>query len=180
MNLEGIRQVGTIFNSHGIKGEVKVASLTSYPEIFHDVKRVILIEGEERVAYPLAKARAAKDHWLFKLDGIESLDQAKMLKNSAIFVEECELKPLAEDEFRISDLLRAEVYSTEDEYLGIITDYFENGEHGICEVRDRDGSFLFPTTKEVLKEVGSEKRVVIRLLPNLKELNRKASGSKNR
>lgn len=171
MNLKGIRQIGEIFNSHGVRGEVKVASHTSYPEIFEEIEEVILIKGEKRITFPVTKTRPAKDHWLFKLEGIDDLDVAKGYRDFAIYVDENILKPLAEDEFLISDLMKAKVYSTEDEYLGVITDYFENGEHGICEVRDGKDIFLFPTTKEVLKEIFPEEKVIINLLPDLKELN---------
>lgn len=179
-NLKGIRQIGTIFNSHGIKGEVKVASLTSYPEIFYDLEEVLLIKEGKRAVYPLARVNVTKDHWLFKLDGIEDLEEAKRIKNSAIYVEEEKLKPLAEDEFRISDLLQAKVFSTENEYLGVVTNYFENGEHGICEVWNEIGGFLFPTTKEVLKEIVPEERVIIHLLPDLRELNTRTLRTKTR
>ena len=172
MNLEGIRQIGKIFNSHGVKGEMKVAPYTSYPEIFHDLKEIFLIEGGERTAYRLESAREVKDHWLFRLEGVEDLDGAKRLRNVSIYAEEKELKPLAEDEFRVSDLMKNRVFSTDGEYLGVVENYFENGEHGICEVRDENGSFLFPTTKEVLKEIIPEEKIIIQLLPELRDLNR--------
>ncbi len=171
MNLKGIRQVGEILNSHGVRGAVKVASLTSYPEIFAEINEVVLIKGDKRMKYPVTKTGSVKNHCLLKLDGIDDPDAAKRFKNFGVYVNEELLRPLVEDEFMISDLIQARVYSSDDEYLGVIVDYIDNGEHGICEVEDNTTRFLFPTTKEVLREIIPEKKVIINLLPGLRELN---------
>jgi len=172
MNLNNIRQIGKIFNSHGVQGELKVASYTSYPEIYATLDQVILIGKSTKKVYKVINTRPVKDHWLFRLEGVENMDQAKNLKDFDIYVSEDELIPLAEDEFLISDLINAEVYSTENKYLGKIDNYFDNGEHGICEVKMPDGKiFLFPTTKEVLIDIEANSKVVINVLPELLELN---------
>ncbi len=172
MNLNNIRQIGKIFNSHGVKGEVKVASYTSYPEIYASLGQVTLIGKETKQVYKVINTRPVKDHWLFKLEGVENMDQAKDLKGFDIYVSEDELIPLAEDEFLISDLIDAKVYSTENAYLGKVLNYFDNGEHGICEVKAENGKiFLFPTTKEVLIDIEANDKITINVLPELLELN---------
>ena len=172
MNLNNIRQIGKIFNSHGVKGEVKVASYTSYPEIYSKLDQVILIKKNKKEVYKVINTRPVKDHWLFTFEGVKNMDQAKDLKDFGIYVSEDELIPLAEDEFLISDLIDAKVYSTENEYLGKVFNYFENGEHGICEVKRETGKiFLFPTTKEVLIDIDANNKITINILPELLELN---------
>lgn len=100
------------------------------------------------------------------------MDTAKSLKGCGLYCKESLLRPLEEDEFYLNDLFDTEVYSTEGEYLGIVTDYFDNGEHGVCEVSDGDESFMFPTTQEILKDVVPGEKVVIFLVPNLRDLNK--------
>lgn len=172
MNLNNIRQVGRIFNSHGVKGEVKVAPYTSYPEIFENLDQVTLIRRSTKEIYTVLKARPVKDHWLFLLEGIDDMDKAKSMKDFDIYVSEEEILPLEEDEFLISDLMDAKVYSTDNEYLGTIFNYFDNGEHGICEVKkDNDKIFLFPTSKEVLINIEANTKVIINVLPEMLEIN---------
>jgi ribosomal 30S subunit maturation factor RimM len=55
--------------------------------------------------------------------------------------------------------------------LGTVIRYFEAGSQGVCEVSTGEGTFLFPVTREVLREVEAPDRVVINLLPNLMEVN---------
>ena len=172
-DLEGIRQIGEIINSHGNKGELKVVPLTDDTDLFLRCQSVILLVGEQRRLFDVIKAKPVKNTWIVQLAGISNIESAKKLKKIGIYVREDQLKPLAEDEFFIDDLLHTKVYTTEGEFLGTITNYFEVGSHGVCEVTDNNESFLFPTTQEVLKIIEPAKKVVIQLIPGLRELNRK-------
>lgn len=172
MNLNGIRQIGQIFNSHGVRGEIKFEAQTGYPEDLIKLKELFLIKDDQRVAYDVLAIRQVKNHWLLKLKGIDDMDTAKSLKGYGLYCDEALLRPLEDDEFYLDDLYDSKVYSTEGEYLGIITDYFDNGEHGVCEVTDGEDTFMFPTTEEVMKDVVPGEKVVIFLLPNLRDLNK--------
>lgn len=172
MNLNGIRKVGQIFNSHGVHGELKFEALTSYPEDLLSLNELVIVKDEQQISYPVKKIRQVKNHWLVKLDGIDDMDTAKNLKGFGLYCKEDLLRPLGDDEFYLDDLFDLKVYSTEGEYLGVITDYFENGEHGVFEVTNGEESFLFPTTNEVMKEVVPGEKVIIFLLPNLRDLNK--------
>ena len=178
MDLNGIRQIGTIFNSHGIRGELKVESSTSCPEIFDEVQEVQLIRGESRLSCTVLRCRPVRDHWLMQLKEVTDLETAKSLKGYGIFAEEALLKPLDDDEFFVDDLVGCQVFSLEGEYFGIIREYLDNGEHIIYEAQQEEQRFLFPATGEVLQQINlEEKRVTIQLLPDLRELNRSSRRS---
>ncbi|MBU3917448.1 ribosome maturation factor RimM [bacterium] len=172
MDLKGIIQIGQIVNSHGIKGEVKVIPLTEDLEIFENADQLIISENDQQKRLKVIKARQVKKHWLILFAEVQDLTSAQQLKGRGIFIEEERIKPLNEDEFFIHDLLDSKVYSTDNEYLGIITHYFEAGPQGVCEVTHGDESFMFPTSREVLKEIIPSDKVVIQLLPGLREVNK--------
>lgn len=172
-DLEGIRQVGEIINSHGTKGELKVIPLTADNEIFQKSRSFTLIVDNQRQTVEVISARLTKKFWIVQISGIDDIESAKKLKNVGIFADEELLEPLADDEFYIDHLLNAKVYSTEDEYLGTITNYFDAGPQGVFEVTDGDKILLFPTTQEVLKTIVPAEKVVVNLIPGLRELNRK-------
>lgn len=165
-------QIGIIINSHGVKGEVKVIPTTDDPELFLRLAEVIVKGENHEQVFSMAGVREVKNHWLILFDEVRDIEGAKGLKNCGIFVPSGWVRPLEEDEFFIHDLMDSKVYSTEDEYLGIITGYFDAGPQGICEVTG-DDVFLFPTSAEILREVIPPDKVIIHLVPNLRELNRK-------
>ena len=176
MDLEGIIQIGTIINSHGIKGELKVLPETDDLELIGDLKHLYLLRQGERKRYVLEGVRPFKQYWLIKLRDIDDMTAAQLLKGSGIFTEEENVRPLAEDEFYIHDLINLKVYSTEGQYLGQIVNFFEAGTQGICEVQTEEDSFLFPTSAEVLVEIIPSEKAVINLVPELRNLNKRTAG----
>jgi len=172
MNDEGITQIGNIINSHGRKGEVKVYPLTNDSQIFYQKNLIIMIDDDKRIGVTVTHARPFKDLWLLKFNEIDTIEASKKLKGKGIYIEDHLLKPLEEDEFFVHDLVNSRVYSVEGRYLGIVTDYFEAGDQGVCEVTENESTFLFPATREVLKEIIPPDKIVIKLLPGLVELNR--------
>jgi len=172
MDSVDLTQIGTIINSHGIKGEVKVMPITEDVELIYRLDQLIIDEGGQQQLFNVLRARSAKNYWLIQFDEVRDMDAAKKLKGASVRVNDGELRPLEKDEFFIHDLISAKVYSTEDEYLGVITGFFEAGNQGVCEVTDENGMFLFPASQEVLKEIVPGEKVIINLLPGLRDLNR--------
>ena len=170
MNLDGIRQIGKIINTHGLKGDLKIELMTDDHDLFRELKKIIILDNKKRKEIAIAESRPFKTFWLFKLEGVNDLNQAEIFKGKEIFIEESKLRPLDEDEFYIDDLMGSEVFSTKNELLGKITDYFLAGEQGVCEVSKDGSSFLFPATKEVLKKIDTDqKKVQIELLEGLRD-----------
>lgn len=173
MDVEGIIQIGTISKPHGVRGELKVFSQTDDPLLYEELEDVIIpVDGCQK-KYRIEKARDTQKHWLFKFEGVDTMDEAERLRGKGIYTEESHLKPLDEDEFFIHDLVGSKVYSVEDVYLGTITNYFEAGTQGVCEVESEKGDFLFPTSAEVLQEVIPPDKVIIQPVPELLDLNKK-------
>ena len=166
-------RIGKINRSHGIKGEVKVTLDTKHTEIFSDLDCCYLIYRDKKVSFHLEQVRSANRFWLFKFREVNDRNQADELKDFGVYVDESYLPPLAEGEFFIHDLIGCAVYSIDDEYLGEVFNYFENGEHGVCEVKNERGIFLFPLTDEIFQGLSvAEKKIVIQPVPGLVELNR--------
>ncbi len=172
MNSADFTQIGTIINSHGVKGEVKVMPITEDGDLFLDSDQLIIdVDGRQHI-YTVLSSRPAKHYWLIQFDEIRDMDAAKSLKGAGVCVEDTRLRPLEDNEYFIHDLIGAKVYSTESQYLGVVTGFFDVGSQGVCEVTDENGLFLFPASQEVLKEIEPGRKVVINLLPGLVDLNR--------
>jgi 16S rRNA processing protein RimM len=178
MNLQGLIQIGRIINSHGIRGEVKVVPFSDDVAVFNDLPSVTVIDDRGlRRGCSITAARPFKHLWLLQLSGIDDMEGAKNLKGAGIYIDEALVRPLADDEFFLHDLINARVYTLDDQYLGVLTDYFEVGEQGICEVTAANDVFLFPVTEEVLIKVEPGVRVIVDLPPGLRDLNRKRDSS---
>lgn len=146
--------------------------ITEDDDLFLEQEHLIIDDGNRQQQFSVLRSRPVKHYWLIQFDEVRDMDAAKSLKGAGVCVADSQLRPLDDDEFFIHDLIGAKVYSTKEQYLGVVTDFFEAGSQGVCEVTDDSGSFLFPASQEVLKEIDPGRKVVINLLPGLVELNR--------
>ena len=169
--MQGYTHIGNIFNVHGIKGELKVAPLSEDEELLSSLKKVYLQFDDEFQACKISKIRPHKSFWLMMLAEVTDRNKAESLKGQKIFVPDEWIKPLETGEFFIHDVIGKEVYSTENELLGTVDGYFENGEQLVFEVKGAY-DFMFPAVDEIMISVEVD-RVIIKPVEGLLELNQK-------
>ena len=131
-------EVGTIVSPQGLQGEVKVLSLSDFPERF--VKKgqrwLRSPKGETPQLVNLKYGRniPGKNLYIVKLVEINSREQAEALKNYKLLVPIGDRVPLAKDEYHVADLMDLEVYLQETgELVGYVRDIFSTG-HDLLEV----------------------------------------------
>lgn len=165
--------VGRIVNTHGVKGEIKVIPTTEDPKRFKKLKSIFVEGRKGMITYEIEGVRYHKDFVLLKLQGINDMDAAELLKGSILKIDRKDSLPLKKDEYYISDLFGLEVYTEEERYLGTLVDIIETGSNDVYVVNkeDREKDLLLPAIKQVIKGVDIEnKKMTVHLLEGLEEL----------
>jgi len=131
-------EVGTIVSPQGLQGEVKVLSLSDFPERFEKKGQRWLRspKGETPQLVNLKYGRniPGKNLYIVKLTEINSREQAETLRNYKLLVPVSDRVPLAKDEYHVADLMDLEVYLQETgELVGYVRDIFSTG-HDLLEV----------------------------------------------
>jgi len=131
-------EVGTIVSPQGLQGEVKVLSLSDFPERFEKKGQRWLRspKGETPQLVNLKYGRniPGKNLYIVKLAEINSREQAEALKNYKLLVPIGDRVPLAKDEYHVADLMNLAVYLQETgELVGHVRDIFSTG-HDLLEV----------------------------------------------
>ena len=161
-------QIGKIVAPFGIKGEVKIYPMTNLKEMFLDFDHVIIKGKTQDLKMEIQKSRIHKNTIVATFEGIDSIEDAEKYINSELYVEEDQLPELEEDEQYLYQILEMEVYNKEGEYLGIITDIFENGAHSVYVVKDGESEILLPGIPSVVLEKDlKQKRMIVNILPGL-------------
>lgn len=157
-------EIGKIINTHGLKGEVKIAPWCDGIEVFDYLDTVYI--GD--TAYSLLSVREHKNSFLAVLDGVDSIEKAEKLKNKIIKANKDNMPELAEDTYYISDLIGLSVYENE-RLLGKIYDCFPTGSNDVYAVKSDDGKeILIPAIKQVVKNIDiSKSRMEVVLLKGL-------------
>ncbi|MEG0874062.1 MAG: ribosome maturation factor RimM, partial [Clostridiales bacterium] len=162
--------VGRIVAVHGIKGEVKVASLSSNPRRFKKGSKLTIEKTGELAA--IATVRPQNDLFLIRFEGVEDRNTAEILKGSMLQIPQEDAAPLPNGEYYFFQLEGLEVITEEGESLGTITDLMANGANDVYRVDMGNNDYLLlPALKQVVKKVDLEnKKMTVALLPGLLEV----------
>ena len=131
-------EVGTIVSPQGLQGEVKVLSLSDFPERFEKKGQRWLRspkrETPQLVTLQYGRNIPGKNLYIVKLVEINSREQAETLRNYKLLVPVSDRVPIAKDEYHVADLIDLGVYLQETgELVGHVRDIFSTG-HDLLEV----------------------------------------------
>ena len=162
-------EIGQIVNTFGIKGFVKVNHWVKDVTRFDDLKKVYIKIRKELKELEIEEVKYHKNQVLLKFKGVETVEQAEMLRNAILEIDRKDAIPLEEGEYFIADLLESEVYTDDGEKLGILEDIFNTGSNDIYVVKNELGkSILLPRIKDVFKEIDVEnKKIIVHLIEGL-------------
>jgi len=162
-------EIGQIVNTFGIKGFVKVNPWVNDVTRFDELKKVYIKIRKSLKELEIEEVKYHKNQVLLKFKGVETVEQAEMLRNAILEIDRKDAIPLEEGEYFIADLLESEVYTDEGEKLGILEEIFNTGSNDIYVVKNELGkSILLPRIKEVFKEIDVEnKKIIVHLIEGL-------------
>jgi len=177
----------------GRKGEVFAEILTDFPEKLSERRRLWLLEPDaRRPSRPgkgtgprpkLPKAVELTAHWLHKggivlhFAGVDSIADAEALTGLAVAIPQPERTALGEGEAYVSDLIGCRLLNVAGGapvLVGDIEDVDRTaGPVALLVVRSARGEILIPWTREYLRVVDTDAKIVEMALPEgLVDLNR--------
>ena len=167
--MEDLLRVGVIANTHGIRGEVKVFPTTDEKERFKDLKKVILDMGKEQKVLEIQSVRFFKNLVILKFKGIDNINDIEMYKGKDLLVTREDAVPLEEGEYFIADLLDLDVYSDEDEKIGVLYDVMHTGANDVYVVKTEEGKeILLPAIDECILDIDlEESRMTVHIMEGL-------------
>lgn len=157
MNLIATAYIQTSF---GLKGEVRVKSISGEVAHFPKITRAVLRgKGKER-ELQVERVRIVGDKVYIKFVGIESREEAKGLASLAMFVDRSEANPLEEGEFYFQDLIGLTVLGVKGNQVGKITAIFDTFAQDTIEIETEKGKRLIPYLDQFIGAVSLEQGTV--------------------
>ncbi|MBA4789134.1 MAG: ribosome maturation factor RimM [Rhizobiales bacterium] len=151
---------------HGVRGEVRLFAFGEDPAALLDYA---LTDASGARAFRLTTLRAAKDHFVARLKGVDDRNAAETLTNTDLYVARDALPPAEdEDTFYHADLLGLSVEDPAGARLGTVTGMFDFGAGDILEYAPVDGgkTQLVPFTKAAVPLVDIAARRVVVDMPS--------------
>ena len=160
--------VGIITSSHGIKGELKVKSLSDFSERFtKSGKRWLQIDQEEPILHNLISGykKPGRDLFIIALDEIKDRDSAERLKNYKLLVKSNNIPKLKEEEFHLNQLLNLTVKIEQDNKIKAIGEVIDllNEHNNLLEIKiyENNKKILIPFVKEIIPIIDLKKNYIL-------------------
>ena len=153
--------VGTIVSTHGIKGEVKVKSDSSF-ERFQKGSTLYIKNKDITKEIRIDTHRKHKDLDLITFNGLTNINDVLEYIGFDVYVDIEGLDELEDDEYYFDDLIGLSVFDDDGNKIGIIRDINEVPQGIILEIEKLDKKVAYiPFVEEFIKEVDLENEKVI-------------------
>lgn len=172
--MENLLSVGKILNFHGIRGEVKVGYTQGKEHQLENLKTFFVEKDSKVITLNVENVRFHKQFAIIKFKEINSIDEVAEYKGCFLKSDKNKLENyLEEDEFYINDLVDLDVYDSEGNKLGKVSDVVTIGGQDLLSIEDhKNKAHLVPFVQELVPHVDiKQKRIVIRNIPGLIEDN---------
>jgi 16S rRNA processing protein RimM len=163
-------RVARIGTAHGVRGEVKLWSFTQDPTAVADYGPLQSEDGKRQ--FEIETIRAAKDHFVARIVGIDSRDTAAQLCNLDLFVPRDRLPAIDEpDTYYHADLVGMAAVTPEGVSLGNVAALHNFGAGDLIEIATTAGGepLLLPFTETVVPKIDTALRQVTIVLPSVIE-----------
>lgn len=178
--MQSYLSVGTMVNTHGVRGEIKVLPSTSDVSRFEYLLRFFvdmsgagvgkgdLIAPDKNTPlkeFFVESVRYHKNGVLMKLRGVDDMTAAESLKGREIWIPREEARQLDKDEWFICDILGMDVQE-DGISLGKLVDVLQTGSNDVYVTRDdKKREILIPALKDVILSVDIEAGIITVKLP---------------
>jgi len=149
--------IGKILAPSGNKGKLKVVIATDFPQRFSPSSKVYI----NRQPMVVDSTEWHKGKVITKFNGIDSIEKAEKLRGQLIEIHHTQLHPLPEGQYYHFQLIGLEVWTTQGELLGNITEILSATSNDTYIVSGAEGEVLIPAIEDVIKSIDLNKRCLI-------------------
>ncbi|MFQ5656200.1 MAG: ribosome maturation factor RimM [Candidatus Methylomirabilales bacterium] len=153
--------LGRVLGAQGLRGAVKVRSLTDVPTLLSPGRSVILRGPEGGSEVLLKEVRPHRDLLVVRFEGIDDRKSAEAVKGYEICIPRALAPPLPEAVYYHHDILGLRVETETGEGLGEIVDIRPSHAHDLYVVRRDQGEWLLPAVGAFVLRIDLEKRVMV-------------------
>lgn len=158
MEKNGFVPVGKIVGAHGLKGNIKVYSYAESLSVFKPGSLILLInpKGFEK-NYKIKWVKPHGKLALLALKGVENRNSVETLIGSVFFIERSHLPEPEDGSYYWLDIIGISVFTTDDEYLGVVESIIPTGSNDVFVVRNpnrvHDNETLIPALGSVILKI---------------------------
>lgn len=155
--------IGKIINTHGIRGELKIQSLSDFDEERYQKGNEIFIAYENTyLPFKVKSYRRHKGYPLIAFENNEDINQVEKYKGSYIYIDKAKRPSLPKGQYYRDELTGLKAVSEEGNDIGIVTAVEDSSGHytNIRIQRKGMSDVLIPNIPEFVKEVNMQDKTI--------------------
>ncbi len=146
---------GLVLKPFGIKGELKIKSMSDFDR-FNKDNTIYIYYNNDYVMEKISSSRFSDGFYYIKLLGKEDINLVEKYHSKEIYVSELERQKLPEGEFYYSELIGKKVINQNKEERGIVTEVRELPRCHYLVVSYNEKNYLIPFIDEFVKDIDNE------------------------
>jgi 16S rRNA processing protein RimM len=163
--------VGRIERPFGVRGEVKVRSLSDVPGRLEGLTAVSLVAQDGRTMHTtVTHVRRAGTGYIVSLAGLTTPEEAGLWRGGLIQVPRGTVPALPDGQYYACDLVGLAVQTEQGEPVGVLEEIWDLPGNHVFVVRRKGKETLIPAAKDLVAAVDLEQRIiVVRMIEGLGE-----------
>ena len=163
--------VGQILKPFGVKGEIKVRSLSDVPGRFEALRQVSLVAKSGRTLETcVTHVRRSGAEYILGVVDLTTPEEAGLWRGGLIQTARGFVPVLPEGQYYECDLIGLAVQTVEGRSIGVLEEILEVPSNQVFVIRDGDQETLIPAAKELVVAVDlTARRMTVRLLDGLSD-----------
>ena len=160
--------VGKIISSHGIKGELKVKSLSDFSERFTKPgRRWLQFQSDKPALYNLISGykKPGKNIFIISLDEIQDKDSAEKLREYKLLVKSNSIPKLNKEEYHLNQLVNLTVKMKQENKIKTIGEVINllNENYNLLEIKiyKNNKTILIPFVKEIVPIIDLQESFIL-------------------
>lgn len=163
-------KIGALIKPFGLKGEMKVYSMTDFAEERFEVgKTVYLAINKDKVPLKIATFRMHKDQPLISFEGAQDINLIEKYSKTELYIRKEDLHQLNEGEYYFFELKGLEVIDQKANRIGHVMQVEETGANNVLRIKTEDQrEVLVPYVDAFIKKVDlANNRLIIHVIEGL-------------
>ncbi|QVI33581.1 ribosome maturation factor RimM [Lacticaseibacillus chiayiensis] len=158
--------IGTIVNTHGIRGEVRVLVTTDFPKQRFQVGKIVYVATSPKTALTIQSVREHKGLTMLTFKGYTDINQVLPFKGKKLQVTDAALQPLDAGSYYYKDIIGLTVIDEHGQTLGQVSEILSPGPNDVWVIpRIGKSEILLPFLKSVVQSIDLERKEAHVIVP---------------
>ena len=151
---------GKIAKTHGLKGELTIKLDVVNPEVFTDLRYLLIEDRGSLIPYFIDNYKIIGDKMFVQLQDVNKMEQAMMFVGKAVFLPNEMLPQLDDDEFYYKEIIGFKLVDAEKGEIGAISDVLEYPTQAVIQVMKDGKEILIPIHDDIIQKVNKKTKTL--------------------